>query len=56
MTELILLPVTLGRTHSNFKTVPPTQEQGSQEQSVHELPSAAFLVLWIPSTGMTLDG
>lgn len=56
ITELIPLPVTLVRTRSHFKTVPPTWEQGSQEQSVHELPFAAFLVLWIHSAGTILDG
>lgn len=56
ITELIPLPVTLVRTRSHFKTVPPIWEQGSQEQSVHELPFAAFLVLWIHSGGTILDG
>lgn len=52
ITELVLLRVTLGGTHSHFKMVPPTRERGSQEQSVHKPPFAAFLGLRIHSAGM----
>lgn len=52
MTELLLPRVTLVGTRSHFKTVPPAREGGSQEQSVHKPPFAAFLGLGIHSAGM----